>query len=175
MDVVRTTLRDHDGDVTVASRVGLGTTFTLTIPIRQAVLVVDGLLVKDSEGRYVVPLEHIREIVELGTEDLKTVHGHRVALVRGEPLAALPLAELLQLPSVEQPGQLWHGIVLTTKEGSLCLLTERILGQRKVVISNLRDLLPGVEKIAGVAQLGGGKLALVLSAPDLVRASSREA
>lgn len=174
MDVVRTTLREHDGDVTVSSVLGTGTIFRLNIPIRQAVLVVDGLLVRQGDSRFVVPLENIREIVELTASDLKTVHGENIALVRGNPLAALSLAEVLQLPHTESDNHLWHGIVLQTKEGTLCLLTERVLGQRKVVISGLRDILPGVENIAGVAQLGGGKLALVLSAPDVIRAASRE-
>jgi two-component system chemotaxis sensor kinase CheA len=174
MDVVRTTLRQHDGDVTVTSHVGIGTTFRLTIPIRQAVLVVDGLLVRDGDGRYVVPLEYIREIVELRPSDLQTVHNAHVAVIRGEPLAALPLANILHLPAPPNADNLWHGIVLKTKEGSLCLLTERILGQRKVVINSLREMLPGVDKIAGVAQLGGGKLALVLSAPDIVKTQKAE-
>jgi two-component system chemotaxis sensor kinase CheA len=38
MDVVRTAVRNHGGDVTVTSRVGAGTTFHLTVPIRQAML-----------------------------------------------------------------------------------------------------------------------------------------
>lgn len=171
MDVVRTTLRGHDGDVRVASEVGVGTTFTLTIPIRQAVLVVDGLLVKHEDSRFVVPLEFIREIVELRPGDLKTVHGEQVAVIRGEPLAARTLAAALQLPESDKSDDAWQGIVLKTKEGSLCLLTERVLGQRKVVINGLREILPGVDNVAGVAQLGGGKLALVISAQDIVKTS----
>lgn len=171
MDVVRTTLRGHDGDVRVTSAVGVGTTITLNIPIRQAVLVVDGLLVKQDDSRFVLPLEFIREIVELRPGDLKTVHGDTVAVIRGEPLAARTLAAALQLPESDKSDDAWQGIVLKTKEGSLCLLTERVLGQRKVVINGLREILPGVDNIAGVAQLGGGKLALVISAQDIVKTS----
>lgn len=169
MDVVRSTLRQHDGDVQVASQVGVGTTFTLTIPIRQAVLVVDGLLLQDGGANYVVPLSQIREIVELDASELTSVQGSPVAIVRGEPLTALSLAQILQLPHHDRCRSQWQGVVLQTKEGAMCLLTERVVGQRKVVIHSLRDLLPNVDNIAGVAQLGGGKLALVLSAPDLIR------
>lgn len=170
MDVVRSTLRQHDGDVQVTSQVGVGTTFTLTIPIRQAVLVVDGLLLNDGGANYVVPLAQIREIVELDANELTTVQGSPVVVVRGEPLTALSLAQMLQLPHHDAHRSQWQGVVLQTKEGAMCLLTERVVGQRKVVINSLRELLPNVENIAGVAQLGGGKLALVLSPPDLIRA-----
>ncbi len=169
MDVVRTTLREHDGDVTVTSQLGVGTTFKLTIPIRQAVLVVDGLLLRDGNANYVVPLEQIREIVELRPSDLKTVQSAPIAVIRGEPLAAVSLAEMLNLPPMPLSGQTVYGIVLRSKEGMICMLTERVLGQRKVVINSIRELLPQVDKVAGVAQLGGGKLALVLSASDLIR------
>jgi two-component system chemotaxis sensor kinase CheA len=169
MDVVRTTLREHDGDVTIDSVLGVGTTFTLTIPIRHAVLVVDGLLVRDGDATYVIPLEHLREIVEVRLSDLKSVHNSLVALVRGEPHAAIPLSGAFGSPNELRPDETYHGLVLQTKEGTLCLLTERVLGQRKVVINSLRSILPGIEKLAGVAQLGGGRLALVISAPDIVR------
>ncbi|HTN76900.1 MAG TPA: chemotaxis protein CheA, partial [Pirellulaceae bacterium] len=171
MDVVRTTLRELDGDVTVSSTLGQGTTFFLTIPIRQAVLVVDGLLLRDGAANYVVPLEQIREIVEIRAGDLKTVQNVPVAIIRGEPIAAIPLADMLNLAPNADRAETLHGVVLRSKEGTLCMLAERVLGQRKVVISNLREILPQVDKIAGVAQLGGGKLALVLSAPDLIRAT----
>ena len=44
------------------------------------------------------------------------------------------------------------------------------MGQRKVVINNLHDILPGSDKVSGVAQLGGGRLALVLNAAELIKA-----
>jgi two-component system chemotaxis sensor kinase CheA len=171
MDVVRTKLREHDGDVKIDSQLGVGTTIRLEIPIRQAVLVVDGLLLGSGHEQYVIPFEHIREIVELGDDDLKSVQGERVATIRGEPFAAVDLTRLLDT----EPGSLDDattipGVLIGCKTGSACLLVDRVLGQRKVVVNSIGEILPGISNVAGVAQLGGGRLALVLSALDLLKA-----
>ncbi|MEQ8787466.1 MAG: chemotaxis protein CheA [Pirellulaceae bacterium] len=171
MDVVRTKLREHDGDVKVDSHVGVGTTIRLEIPIRQAVLVIDGLLLGSGDDQFVIPFEHIREIVELDGDDLKSVQGEHVATIRGEPFAAVDLTRLLDTkPRRRGEGATIAGVLIGCKLGSACLLVDRVLGQRKVVVNAIGEILPGIDKVAGVAQLGGSRLALVLSAPDLVKA-----
>jgi len=170
MDVVRTKLREHDGDVRVESELGVGTNFYLEIPIRQAVLVVDGLLLEHNGLDYVVAFESIREILELDKSDLKTVQGTYVAQVRGKPYAAISLGQLLDGETREVgDGETTEGVLIGSKEGMMCLLVDKILGQRKVVVNSLSEILPGTDKLSGVAQLGAGRLALVLSVPDLIK------
>jgi chemotaxis protein histidine kinase CheA len=57
----------------------------------------------------------------------------------------------------------------------MCLLVDRVFGHRQIVVRSLRGVVPGSEKLAGVAQLGGGRLALVLNVPDLVDSRVRPA
>ena len=173
LDVVRTRLREHNGDVKVESRVGEGTTFRLEIPIRRAVVVVDGLLVREGRSSFVLPFEFIREIVRIRREDVCETAGGPVVRLRGEPYAAKTLAELLGVRP-QQP--LWDdgccdGVLVTHKKQTLFLMVEGVLGQRKVVVSDLASILPQCDRLSGVAQLGGGKLALVLNASELIRSA----
>lgn len=173
LDVVRTRLREHNGDVKVSSVVGKGTTFHLEIPIRRAVVVVDGLLVQQDGTTYVLPFENIREIVCLDRQNMSRVQGEYVAKVRGEPYGAIRLGRLLGSSRREAEDEQIYGVLIKDKTGLLCLLVDSIVGQRKVVVSDLSESLPGCERISGVAQLGGGKLALVLNAADLILAAGR--
>jgi two-component system chemotaxis sensor kinase CheA len=170
MDVVRTKIREHGGEVIIESRVGVGTTVTLEIPIRNAVLVIDGLMLRQSGQDFVLPFEHILEITELSPEDLYPVQGANVARLRGSTYDAVPLATILSLApgnrGLEEP---WQAVLVGCKEGSLCLLVDQVFGHRQVVVNHLQDVLPGQERLAGVAQLGGGRLALVLSVPDIIK------
>lgn len=172
MDVVRTTLRDHNGEVYVDSQVGSGTTFRLEIPIREAVVVIDGLMVRQNEENFVLPFSHVREIAEVGPDELKPVQGAQVAILRDRTYDAVALASLLKLaPQRRHPrsdGKLF-AIHVGAKHGDLCLLVDHITGHRQVVVNKFEDLGAGNEKIAGVAQLGGGRLAMVLSIPDIVQ------
>ncbi len=172
LDVVRTRLREYKGDVKVNSIFGQGTTFTLEIPVRKAVVVVDGLLIRQFGSTFVLPFEHIREIFSVCDGDLSSVRSQPVVTLRGEPYAAAYLKDLLSLNCPENRDTTCStGVLVKTNSGTICLLVESVLGQRKVVVNGLSDMLNCTEKLHGVAQLGGGQLALVLNGPDLINAS----
>jgi chemotaxis protein histidine kinase CheA len=170
MDVVRTTIREHNGDVHVESKVNVGTTFTLTIPIRNGVLVVDGLLTETAGEKFVLPFEHLLEITFLKKSDLTDVQGQLATRIRGNTYGAVHLADVLELPKTPIGDDDVLSVVLVgCKFGKLCLIVDRVLGHRQVVVSNVQDVLPCSSRLGGVAQLGGGRLALLLSVPEIVR------
>ncbi len=170
MDVVRTTVREHNGDVHVESKVNVGTTFTITIPIRSGVLVVDGLLTETSGEKFVLPFEHLLEITFLKRSELTDVQGSLAARIRGNTYGAVHLSDVLELPKAEmQPDDILSVVLVGCKFGKLCLIVDRVLGHRQVVVNNVQDVLPCSSRLAGVAQLGGGRLALLLSVPEIVR------
>lgn len=170
MDVVRAIVAEHNGEVYVESQPGQGTTIHIDIPIREAVLVVDGLMLRHAGQSFVVPFEHILEISELGFDQLKTVQGTTVASIRGANYHAVSLSEVLDLPGrLFEAGGSMAAVLVDSKFGAICLLADEVSGHRQVVVNGLRDILPGTEKIAGVAQLGAGRMALVLGIPEIVR------
>ncbi len=168
MDVVRTTLDGLGGRISVHSQVGTGTSFIMDVPLRDAVLVVDGLLLQHGQQSFVVPFEHIREITAIRADEVRPVHGAGVIEIRGRIYDAVRLDQALQLPSTSDslPS---YGLVVGCREGQTCLLVDQVIGHRQAVINSLQGTQCAVESIAGVAQLGGGRLALVLSVPDVVK------
>lgn len=178
LDVVRTRLREHNGDVKVRSKLGEGTTFLLEIPIRKAVVVIDGLLVTEGDSTFVVPFEFIREIVRVTPDDLTMVGNRPVVRLRGEPFAAWSLAELLDMRNAQPPtgegsscGEV-DGVLLRHKKETIFLAVGSIAGQRKVVVSDLSGTLPYCARISGVAQLGAGKLALVINSAEIINCAT---
>jgi two-component system chemotaxis sensor kinase CheA len=169
MDAVRATLAAHGGRVLLETQLGQGTTFRLEIPIRSAVLVVDGLMVEEQGVPFVLAFEHIREIIGIEPGALKSVRGEYIAQVRGEPYHAAQLGKLVGLPATAPPAAAPTGIVVSCRAGSACLLVEKVRGHRQVVVSPLRQILPKARRVSGVARLGGGRLALVLDVEDLIR------
>lgn len=171
MDVVRTTIRDHDGDVQVESVVNEGTTFTIEIPIRQAVLVIEGLLVNVEEEQFVIPFENIREVMEIDSSEIKTCHGMPMTIVRGQTVSVMSLAQQMELRmTTNWEDKARHAAVLVaSKQGTACFLVDRVIGKRKVVVNDMQNVLENCSRISGVAQLGGGHLSLVVSVPEIVK------
>lgn len=177
MDVVRTTIREMEGEVKVRSTVGVGTEFFIEIPIRQAVLVIDGLLVSHGQDRFVLPFSHIREVLEIDPAEVNPCQGRPMVPFRGDWVSLVYLEDMLGLGASEEhpPGALRPAVLVTSKNGEACLVVDKILGKRKVVVNDMQAILSETTRISGVAQLGGGKLALVLSVPDMIQTMVREA
>ena len=168
LDVVRSTLHDHRGDIRVVSKLGEGTEFVLEIPLRKAVVVVDGLLLRQNNATYVMPFEFVHAILEFRPDEISTVQGGMLVQVRNDSYAAVRLGNLLETETRAGSEQsTLHGILVSCNERKVCLLVEAIIGQRKVVVNSLTDILSNTRKVSGVAQLGCGQLALVLSPVDL--------
>jgi len=173
LDVVGTRLREHNGDVFVSSKLGAGTTFRLEVPIRKAVIVIDGLLVKQGEATFVIPFDQTQEILTVDRSNISYVQGKPVACLRSGTYGAISLGQVLGIESSETEKEAtMEGVLINGETGTMLLLVESVLGQRKVVVSDLTDVLADCDRISGVAQLGAGKLALVLSATELIHSAS---
>lgn len=170
LDVVRTSVRKHNGEVFVSSQLGAGTTFRLEVPLREAVIVADGLTVRQCGQDFVVPFEFIREITQLQPGEINAIQGSPVCTIRGSIYDARTLGTILGLPgsslALDKPVS---AVLVGTQHGQFCLLVDEVKGNRKVVVNSISNLMPQSTKIAGVAQIGGGRLALVVSIPDVVK------
>jgi two-component system chemotaxis sensor kinase CheA len=168
LDVVRSNIESHGGEVFVESRAGIGTTFTLRIPLKEAVLVIDGLMVRQAGQDFVLPFEFVRQIEELAAEDLASARGQEIATLRGEVYHGVSLSSILGIANSEMRSPR-KSILAASRDGAVCLFVDEIMGHRQVVTSSLPATANWNDNVMGVAQLGGGRLALVLSVEAMVR------
>ena len=176
LDVVQNTLAEYHGTVTVESKVLAGTTFSLEVPIRRATLVLDGLLVGDNRARsFVIPFQHIQEITDVCAADLRSVFGRQVVTIRGRIYDAFSVREILGFGPEDAPKKARNMAVLVTcRHGTLCLLVDRVIGHRQLIVTDLKEVFPDAHKISGAAQLGGGRLALVLNVPEILKSLGQQ-
>jgi len=174
MDVVRTSLEKHNGEVTVESEVNVGTTICLKIPVRQATLVIDGLIVEQNGQQFVIPYEHIVRIAEIPGGKFRSAGCRRLVATEDQVYDASSLGELLDLgDKTIAPKELQSVVIVDCRQGTLCLLVDRTIGSRQVVVTSLKPVLPERVEFAGVAHLGNGHLVLVLNVPEVVALSTK--
>jgi two-component system chemotaxis sensor kinase CheA len=165
MDVVKRSIDALRGTIDVSSQKGMGTTITLKLPLTLAII--DGLLVKVGDGRYVLPLSIVEECVELTREDLAGAHGRHVAHVRGEIVPFILLRERFAIdgnaPEVQQ-------IVITESSGGkVGFVVDQVIGEHQTVIKNMGRVYRDVDAISGATILGDGTVALILDVPKLLQ------
>ena len=167
MDVVKTNVEALRGTVAIDSTEGAGTTFQIKLPLTLAII--EGMLVRVGEHRYIIPLLSIVESLQPKAEEIKTVEKRgEVVLVRGEYVTLLRLYELFGVkPDITNPSE---GLVVIVESAGIWigLLIDELLGQQQIVIKNLVNQITRSRALSGAAILGDGKVALILDVHGLL-------
>lgn len=168
MDVVRRSVQALGGRISIASRPGRGSTFTLSLPLTLAVL--DGMVVGVAGHTLIVPLSAIIEtlqpraanIHQLGTDA-------RVIAMRGGyiPLVDIGAALGYRMP-LQQPDRSVALLVEGEGGARAVLIVDAIHGQRQVVIKSLEANYRAVPGIAAATVMGDGRVALILDVDTVV-------
>jgi two-component system chemotaxis sensor kinase CheA len=174
MDVVRQNVKELGGRITIESEQGVGTTFTLTLPLTLAIS--DGMVVNVGDQTLVVPLANVVESLRPDPKEVKGLGAQRAMInVRGRFIPVLPLyAAVGAIGAVEKPELGVLIVVETEGAGRAALLVDAICDQRQVVIKSLDTHYRSVEGVAGATILGDGRVALIVDVDGLVAHSLAE-
>ncbi|MGR3292831.1 MAG: chemotaxis protein CheW [Candidatus Scalindua sp.] len=161
MDVVKKNIEKLRGKVDVTSQEGVGSTFTIKLPLTLAII--DGIVVNVGNTKYIIPTVSIQESLQPKKEEISTVKNQgEVVNIRGSLLSLVRLHKLYNIETTKTIP--WESIVVVVEgaEGKYGVLVDELLGQQQVVIKSLGDRFKNVKGISGSAILGDGKVGLIL-------------
>jgi len=167
MDVVRRSVQDLGGRVTVESAPGQGTRFIMSLPLTLAVM--DGMVLRVGNEKYILPTACIVESMRPAPEDLKTLMDRtQVIQFRDEYVPLIHLNKLLGVSgAIIDPCSALVIFAETDSGRIIGILGDELLGQRQVVIKSLEENFFRLEGISAVTILGDGKVALILDVEGL--------
>ncbi len=167
LDVVKRSIQSLGGRISIASKAGQGSTFTMSLPLTLAVL--DGMVVSVGEQTLIAPLAAIVETLKPKKSDIRRLGAGMLLAVRD---AIVPLIDVgVALGWRSEPIDPTTGVVLLVEcevGGCAALLVDAIQGQRQVVIKSLEQNFQRVESIAAATILGDGRVALILDIDTIV-------
>ncbi len=168
MDVVRTAVEKNRGTIHIDSKLGVGTTFSIRLPIELSI--VPTMLVSTAGAALALPMAVVQRVVEL-PETFMEVGGAPVLKDQGRPLPVRSLASSLGYT----PGLERVGIVIASPQPYI-LAVEAVDGTADLVIKPMTAI--SVAGITGTARSAEGELVLVIGLSFLVdgcRATARAA
>lgn len=170
MDVVRRNIEKLRGKIEIESDIGKGSRFRIILPLTMAII--DGLIVKVGEDRFILPTTSVKMAYRPAADTLSTVQGRGEVLdLRGK---IIPLHRLHQKFGIE-PKALnpADGIVVVVEFSGRTsgLLVDEMVSKQEVVIKSLGALMQGLPGVAGGAILGDGNIALILDPASLLSAA----
>lgn len=157
MDVVKKTIEALRGSIDISTEPGSGTAIVLRLPLTLAII--EGLLIRVGEARYVLPLAMVEECVELPA-DRSFGQGRDFLDIRGELVPFLRLRTLFEATGEPDPYQ--KVIVVSVGEVRIGLVADQILGNHQTVIKSLSKLHADVATFSGATILGDGTAALII-------------
>jgi len=171
MDVVRRSIQQLGGRISIASTPGKGSVFTMSLPLTLAVL--DGMVVRAGGQTLLSPLSSIIESFTPKEGDLHRIGARDwVIRFRDRFLPLIDTGRVLGFSPPDAPainGRDGIAIVVENEGGSqVALWVDDIQGQRQVVIKSLETNYRKVDGISAATILGDGRVALILDIDALV-------
>jgi two-component system chemotaxis sensor kinase CheA len=172
LPIVKERVERFGGRIDAQTRAGAGTTVRMVVPASIATF--RGLLVRAGGQPFLLPIEAVERAIRVAPDDIELVEGREVVRCDGHPLFLARLRVLLELPEAAgEPGGKSPCVIVRVGDERLGFLVEEVLGDREVVVKELRAPLVRVRNVAGAGLLGTGEVVLILRPADLVRSSAK--
>ncbi|MCR5419963.1 MAG: chemotaxis protein CheA [Lachnospiraceae bacterium] len=167
LDVVKSKIESLGGDVSVKTKLGEGSTFSIRLPLTLAII--QALMVIVGGETYAISLGSIDTIEDISEEDVKFVEAKEVINLRGNVIPIVRLHEVLGLEVPEEQSD--RMIVVIVKKGDQFagLVVDELIGQQEIVIKSLGKYINCTSRmISGATILGDGEVALIIDANCLI-------
>jgi len=172
MDVVKRNIEKVNGQVSVESREGEGTTFYLRLPLTLAI--VRALLVKVNESIFAIPLSDVVEIERIELKNTYWLNQVLTTLFRGKTLPLVSLAGLLSgeaeavFSKEKTVSPVFYTVVVNAARSEAGLVVDEIVGEQEIVIKSLGEYIGDIRGLGGATILGDGTVSLILDVTSLL-------
>lgn len=178
LDVVRATLSQLKGEMSIRSEPGRGVRVEAQVPVSIAAL--QGLIVEAGGARLVIPLDAVQQTLRVhDAEVARSAEGDSI-LHAGKVIPFLSLELMLRRSGSggphfghrAKPG-IWSAVVVQAEGRCVALGVERLLGGANIVMRALPSVVAADPVVAGASLDADGTPQLVLDPAGLVAAGLR--
>ncbi|MDJ0703028.1 MAG: response regulator [Leptolyngbyaceae cyanobacterium MO_188.B28] len=176
MDVVRTSLSEIRGSVTIDSELGKGTSFTIRLPLTLSIS--KALSCISNQARIAFPMDGVEDMFDVPKERIQTnPQGQSCILWRDTLLPFHPLSDLLKFNRTLGRGRVYGGnqddemisiVVLRSANTHIALQVDQVIGEQEIVIKQLEGPVPKPIGIAGATVLGDGRVMPIADVLELI-------
>lgn len=165
LDVVKTQIEKLNGSIIVTSEPGLGSKFSIRLPL--TVAIIQGLLIRVGTEVYSIPIASVIESVRIHSDEISKIDNYEVLNVRNEVVSILRLSRLFGIKNTEE-SEYSFIVIVGTADKKVGVMVDALIGEEDVVIKPLRDQFTNSPGIAGASILGDGSVSLIIDVSQLL-------
>ena len=162
MDVVKNKLSDLGGRIDVTSQAGVGTTFTIYLPLTLAVTQV--VLVRAGGQQYAIPSGMIEQVQEIKLAALERIYENRYQewMDHQYPFAYFPrlLGDAQTVPEQKRYNTV---MLLRSGTGRMALHVDELVRNLEVVVKTIGPQLARIPGVTGATVLGNGDIVMIMN------------
>ncbi|MDD7051315.1 MAG: chemotaxis protein CheA [Lachnospiraceae bacterium] len=166
LDVVRSKIQALSGEVEVKSKLGVGSTWIIRLPLTLAII--QALMVDVGGEKYAISLGAIDTIEDISPDDIKLVQSKEVITLRGSVIPLVRLNEVLGIESTKDSSEDLIAVIVKKGDKQAGLIIDDLMGQQEIVIKSLGKYINKSKEISGATILGDGEVALILDTNALL-------
>ncbi|MDZ7924006.1 MAG: Hpt domain-containing protein [Marinagarivorans sp.] len=172
MDVVAAEIKQLGGSMTIESKPGVGTQFTVRLPF--TVSVNRALMVSLGKESYAIPLNTIEGIVRVSPFELEHYYGQSDARFEyaGESYEVRYLGGMLyddMAPRLDGQVMPLPVILVRSAQHTMALQVDSLMGSREIVVKSIGSQFSSVQGLSGATVMGDGSVVVILDPHALVR------
>ncbi len=160
LDVVKSKIESLSGEVEVKSKIDIGSTWTIRLPLTLAII--QALMVDVGGEKYAISLGSIQTIEDIIPSDIKTVQNKEVIHLRGIVIPLIRLSEVLDIASKKNSEDNMTVVIVKKGDRLSGIVVDELMGQQEIVIKSLGKYITKCKVISGATILGDGEVALIL-------------
>lgn len=163
MDVVLKNIQKIQGELLIESKLGVGTTFTLKLPLTLSII--DGLIVNIEDTPYIIPITVINKIRPIEHSEIDKAFNNTL-VVDNEQLPFVYLRQHFGITTAAPENELM--VVVNFENQRMGIIIDQVEKQSQVVVKSIGNQFHHQDIISGVSIMGNGKVALVLDTNKII-------
>jgi two-component system, chemotaxis family, sensor kinase CheA len=167
MDVVKKNITDLRGRIEIKSEEGTGSSFFIKLPLTLAII--DGMIIKVADERYVIPVQSISEILSPDKKSFISVAKKgRMIKIRDKLHPVISLRDFFKLKKSESEKDETIIVIVEYGEEKIGIIVDELLGQQQIVKKSLGEIFNEQKGITGGSIMSDGCVSLIIDIPILV-------
>jgi chemosensory pili system protein ChpA (sensor histidine kinase/response regulator) len=172
LDVVKSNLALLNGEIEVETQKGLGTRFTLKVPL--TLIISQALFVRCGSAMFALPLAFVEEIRRLKTSDIEEVGGKLLTKVRDVVTEIVRLDSALGLEPIQPINGYFRMVIANVAGRQVGIVVEDVVRKDEIVIKSLGEFLRNLKMFPGATIAPDGSLILLIDVNRLVAGEAIE-
>jgi two-component system chemotaxis sensor kinase CheA len=165
MDVVQSTVEGLGGSLSIESRAGEGTTFTLRLPL--TVAIVKMLLVTLHDHIFAIPITRVARTIRVTEDEISESQGRHYLSMEEDLITLFDLGALLKIMRRSDNHRLKNVVLVEATNRIVGLVVDGVVGQVDIVVKPLCYPIQYLKRYSGMTVLGDGRIVPILDLGNL--------